>query len=48
MKTGHWLNLQRNNSFTIQTLSLITVCAVAIPVLTLTLAGAILTQILKE
>ncbi len=48
MKTGHWLNLQRNNSLVIQTLSLLTVCVVAIPMLTLTLSGAILTQIFKD
>ena len=48
MKTGHWLNINRNNTLTTEILGLIIVCAVAIPILTLTLTGAIIHKIFKN
>jgi hypothetical protein len=48
MKTGQWLNINRNNTLTTEILGLTIVCAVAIPMLTLTLTGAIIHQLFKN
>lgn len=48
MQTGQWLNLKRNNNYTVQILSLFTVCAVSIPILALTLLGAIIYRIIHK